>query len=66
MAEILKISETEVKIGTDDGKVVTVKTASLILSKELLPLRSLARTLTVPRVSTNTSLCGSATFSSVA
>ncbi len=29
MAEILKISETEVKIGTDDGKVVTVPIASV-------------------------------------
>ena len=29
MAEILKISETEVKIGTDDGKVATVPIASV-------------------------------------
>ena len=29
MAEILKISETQVKIGTDDGKVVTVPIASI-------------------------------------
>lgn len=29
MAEILKINETEVKIGTDDGQVVTVPIASI-------------------------------------
>ena len=29
MAEILKMSETEVKIGTDDGKVITVPIASV-------------------------------------
>lgn len=29
MAEILKISETQVKIGNDDGKVVTVPIASI-------------------------------------